>query len=499
MDLHLLRCSGILLHPTSLPGKYGTGTLGKEAFDFVDFLKASGQRLWQIFPLGPTGYGDSPYQCFSAFAGNPLLISLEKLQKDGWLSPADLFTTQKFNDKKVEFGKVIDFKSRLLEKAFRRFRSKASRSQVLKFEAFCHSRKDWLDDYALFMALKDRYHGKPWWEWDSGIRSRNAESVKKYRMECRDRIAYYQFIQYIFFSQWFDLHLYAKRNQVHIIGDVPIFVAYDSADSWSHPEYFYFDKNLKPNKVAGVPPDYFSKTGQLWGNPLYRWSAMKKDGYRWWVRRMALAFEMTDTVRLDHFRGFCAFWAVPYGDKTAVNGKWEPGPGIDLFKSMIKTFGKLPIIAEDLGVITPDVVELRDKLGLPGMKILQFAFDSNEKNNYLPHRFTENCVVYTGTHDNDTVKGWYQKASAKDKIFAERYMNVRNTKNISWEFIRTAWSSVARFAIAPLQDFLDLGSEARMNLPGSTGGNWQWRFKKGELGPGLAEKIKILTKTFERG
>lgn len=499
MDLQLPRSSGILLHPTSLPGKFGIGTLGKEAYDFIDFLKASGQKLWQIFPLGPTGYGDSPYQCFSAFAGNPLLISLEKLQKAGWLSPADLITTKKFNSKKVEFGKVIDFKMPLLNKAYDRFVRKASHSQMLKFEAFCHNRKDWLDDYALFMALKDRYQGRPWWEWDSGIRSRNVESVKKYRSECREKIAFYKFLQYQFFDQWFELHVYAKRNHVRLIGDVPIFVAHDSADTWSNPGLFFLDKDLKPTKVAGVPPDYFSKTGQLWGNPLYRWSKMKESGYRWWIRRLSLAFELTDHVRLDHFRGFCAYWAVPFGDKTAVNGKWENGPGIDLFLNLEKALGKLPIIAEDLGVITPDVVELRDKLGFPGMKILQFAFDSNEKNDYLPHRYHTHCVVYTGTHDNDTTKGWFNKTSVKDRKFASDYLRIPKTKNISWEFIRAAWASVAAFAIAPLQDLLNLGSDARMNLPGSTRGNWQWRFKKSDLGSGLAEKVKLMTKTFERG
>jgi 4-alpha-glucanotransferase len=498
MDLELQRGSGILLHPTSLPGKFGIGTLGKEAFEFVDFLKAAGQKFWNILPLGPTGYGDSPYQCFSAFAGNPLLISLEKLQKDGWLSPTDLILHRKFSDSRVEFGKVIGHKIPLLEKAYSRFLKNASHSRRLKFDAFCHNNRSWLDDYSLFMALKDRFGGKPWWEWDSGIRARNPVSIRKYRSECGEKANFYSFLQYLFQEQWFDLHLYAKRNGIRIIGDIPIFVAYDSADAWSNPGNFHFNKTLKPVKVAGVPPDYFSATGQLWGNPLYNWNALRKENFRWWIARFRSAFTLTDLVRLDHFRGFEAYWAVPFGEKTAVNGKWEKAPGEELFLQLKKTFGETPIIAEDLGVITPDVEKLRDDFHFPGMKVLQFAFDSDAANDHLPHRYRKNSVVYTGTHDNDTALGWFKKAKADTKRKAEEYLGAADMKNISWKMIRAAWSSVAAVAIAPLQDVLALGNEARMNLPGTGSGNWQWRYRKGDLGPELAKKLKKLSKTFER-
>jgi 4-alpha-glucanotransferase len=495
MDLE--RGSGILLHPTSLPGKFGIGTLGDEAFEFVDFLKTACQKFWNILPLGPTGYGDSPYQCFSAFAGNPLLISLEKVKKDGWLTVTDLIP-RRFRDNRVEFGKVIAHKMPLLEKAYGRFEKKATRSQVLKFEAYCHNNRSWLDDYSLFMAVKDRFGGKPWWEWDNGIRTRTVSSIKRYRTECRERSGFYRFLQFLFHEQWTALHIYAKKNGVRVIGDIPIFVAHDSSDAWSHPEIFHFNKLLKPVKVAGVPPDYFSKTGQLWGNPLYDWNELKNSDYRWWTDRFRAAFGMTDLVRLDHFRGFSAYWAVPYGEKTAVNGKWEKGPGEHLFARVKKTFGETPIIAEDLGVITPDVEKLRDDQNFPGMKILQFAFGSDADNGHLPHHYRKNSVVYTGTHDNDTVLGWYRKAPAKIKKNAEDYLNLPRSKNISWEFIRAAWSSVAAVSIAPLQDLLSLGSEARMNLPGTGSGNWQWRLEKGVLGKKLAQKLKSLTKTFGR-
>jgi 4-alpha-glucanotransferase len=491
------RSSGILLHPTSLPGRFGIGDLGENAHRFVDMLVESQQKLWQIFPLGPTGYGDSPYQCFSAFAGNPLLISLDKLVDEGFLSDNDLYIQESFDDHSVDYGRVITFKYGLLWRAYERFATSATSAQRARFESFCQRRRKWLDDYALFMALKAHHNGAAWntWEWDLVVRTPGA--LDYWREHLATQISYQKFLQHIFFDQWLELKAYANRNCVKIIGDIPIFVAFDSADAWSHRDLFFFDNSGNPTIVAGVPPDYFSPTGQLWGNPLYRWDVMKKRRYQWWIARFAKTFEVVDIVRLDHFRGFAKYWSVPFGESTAVNGTWEPGPGEDFFHAVKNTLGRLPIIAEDLGVITPDVVALRKAFNFPGMKILQFAFDSKEDNNYLPHTYEKNYVVYTGTHDNDTTLGWYSKCSAEDQAWVQTYLNTDGS-DICWDFIRAAWSSVADIAIAPLQDLLCLGSEARMNTPATTGQNWKWRFTWEMITPEICDRLKKLTKIYWR-
>jgi 4-alpha-glucanotransferase len=497
MKMDLVRKSGILLHPTSLPGRYGIGELGTEAFRFIDFLSLAGQKLWQVFPLGPTGYGDSPYQCFSAFAGNPLLISLDELKKEGLLQARDLVIKRPFDDSRVDFGRIILYKDEILNKAFVNFKKQLYTACPDDFDSFCDFNRDWLDDYSLFMAVKGKFNGKPWNEWDNDIKLRDKKALKKYQIELKEQIEYHKFLQYLFFKQWLSVKEYANSRGIDIIGDIPIFVAYDSADSWAHPEMFLFDRELKPVKVAGVPPDYFSSTGQLWGNPLYNWKKLKFTGYQWWMRRFETAFRRFDYARLDHFRGFAANWAVPYGQPTAEYGKWEKGPGKDLFRKVEQSLGGLQIIAEDLGVITDDVKELRDGLGFPGMKILQFAFDSVENNEYLPHNYHKNCVVYTGTHDNDTTSGWYRSLKNSDKLYVNAYLHSAG-KNITSDFIRLAWASAAGFAIAPIQDILNLGSSARMNRPGTASGNWQWRLKKNQLTSNIAEGLRDLTILYGR-
>lgn len=493
------RSSGILLHPTSLPGKFGIGSLGKEAFDFVDFLVESGQKLWQVFPLGPTGYGDSPYQCFSAFAGNPLLISLEKLCEEGLLNEQDLNTHESFDNRSVDFGKIINFKMPILRKAYSNFSMNGTALEKIKFETFCQNSTLWLEDYALFMALKDHFGGKPWVEWDSDIKLREEKALEYYTNHLAEKIKFQKFIQYLFFKHWKEVKSYANSNYIKVVGDIPIFVAFDSADAWSNPDIFLFDEDRKPVKVAGVPPDYFSATGQLWGNPLYDWDKLKETGFQWWIDRIKSNLVLSDIIRIDHFRGFAAYWAVPYGETTAINGEWVPAPGKELFTAIRNALGTLPIIAEDLGLITPDVIDLRDSFEFPGMKILQFAFDSGEENDYLPHTYDKNCVVYTGTHDNDTVVGWYQKAKAEDKKFLHDYLNVNCSEaNIAFELIKAAWASTAVIALAPLQDLLGLGSEARINTPGLASGNWMWRYQAGELNSELAAKLRKATKLYFR-
>lgn len=495
------RAGGILLHPTSLPGKYGIGSLGAEAFQFADFLRDAGQKLWQVLPLGHTGYGDSPYQCFSAFAGNPLLICPQKLADEGLLTRNDFPRHPGFSDRKVAYGKVASYKNAVLENAYRCFSSSAGRKDRKGFEDYCRVQKKWLDDYSFFMAVKEIHSGRPWWEWDRDIRFRTPYGIKKYAALTAQRQDYFRFLQYQFHRQWNAVRQYANRNGVRIIGDIPIFVSLDSSDAWAFPELFHLDRNLMPVKVAGVPPDYFSKTGQLWGNPLYRWDVLKKKKYPWWIDRFRSALEQTDIIRLDHFRGFSGFWAVPAGQTTAINGRWEKGPGADLFHVVEKKLGRLPVIAEDLGVITPDVVKLRDAFAFPGMKILQFAFDSGEKNNYLPHFYPPHCVVYTGTHDNDTSAGWFRKASSADRRFAAEYLQIGGAcaaRTAAWKMIRAAWSSVAVFSVAPLQDVLCLGSEARMNTPSTPAGNWQWRFQSRQLTDRVARRLKSLSDTYGR-
>jgi len=493
------RSSGILFHPTSLPGKYGIGTLGKEAYAFIDFLKKSRQKLWQIFPLGPTGYGDSPYQSFSSFAGNPYLIDFDLLIEAHLLSEEDLrdvFFGD--NEEYIDYGAIYNQKYPLLRKAYENFKSSDNHEMRENFEHFKRENASWLNDYSLYISLKNHFNGLPWNEWVHDIKNREHGAMEHYKNELADDIEYHNFIQFLFFKQWGDVKRYANENGIKIIGDIPIFVAADSSDAWANPEIFLFDEERKPVKVAGVPPDYFSATGQLWGNPLYNWQKLKETNYSWWVERVRANLSTCDIIRIDHFRGFEAYWAVPYGDDTAINGQWEPGPGIDLFNAIKSQLGELPIIAEDLGLMTQGVIDLREATGFPGMKILGFAFDSGEENDYLPHTYTKNCVVYTGTHDNDTLIGWFQKAKEEDRQFARDYLNSRSDDEIHWDAIRGAWSSVASMAISPVQDFLGLGSEARINTPGVAAGNWQWRLRHGVLTDELAERIAKLTRVYSR-
>ena len=493
------RSSGILFHPTSLPGKYGIGTLGKEAYAFIDFLKKSRQKLWQIFPLGPTGYGDSPYQSFSSFAGNPYLIDFDLLIEAHLLSEEDLrdvFFGD--NEEYIDYGAIYNQEYPLLRKAYENFKSSDNHEMKENLEHFKRENASWLNDYSLYISLKNHFNGLPWNEWAHDIKNREHGAMEHYRNELADDIEYHNFIQFLFFKQWGDVKRYANENGIKIIGDIPIFVAADSSDAWANPEIFLFDEERKPVKVAGVPPDYFSATGQLWGNPLYNWQKLKETNYSWWVERVRANLSTCDIIRIDHFRGFEAYWAVPYGDDTAINGQWEPGPGIDLFNAIKSQLGELPIIAEDLGLMTQGVIDLREATGFPGMKILGFAFDSGEENDYLPHTYTKNCVVYTGTHDNDTLIGWFQKAKEEDRQFARDYLNSRSDDEIHWDAIRGAWSSVASMAISPVQDFLGLGSEARINTPGVAAGNWQWRLRHGVLTDELAERIAKLTRVYSR-
>jgi len=493
------RSSGILLHPTSLPGKFGIGSLGNESYQFVDFLAATGQKLWQTLPLGPTGYGDSPYQCFSAFAGNPLLISLEKLVDLNLLTAEDLKTTEWFDEYKVDFGKVINFKYPKLRIAFTKFKNQKPEALKKDYDAFCKKQNYWLKDYSLFMALKKHNNGHPWSEWEKDIKFRKPLAIKKYEKQLDDEIGFHKFIQFLFFKQWKDLKSYANSKKINIVGDVPIFVASDSSDAWANPGVFYFDKELRLTKVAGVPPDYFSKTGQLWGNPLYNWTKLKTTGFKWWIQRFEAIQEVVDIIRVDHFRGFAGYWAVPFGHKTAEKGKWEKALGRDMFTAVKKKLGDLPILAEDLGVITPDVEKLRDDFKFPGMKILEFGFDSKEGSSYAPHAYeSSNCVVYTGTHDNDTALGWFKTAPEADKKYFLEYANSLG-HDISWDFIRLAFASVAVIALVPMQDVLSLGSEGRMNTPGTGGGtNWQWRYKPEQITHEVYQKLKDCTRVYRR-
>lgn len=492
------RSSGILLHITSLPSNYGIGDLGASAYQFVDFLIASDQKLWQVLPLGHTGFGDSPYQSFSAFAGNPLLISPDELLQKGLLSIEDIEDMPNFDKDYVEYGKVIEYKYMLYKIAFRNFKTTLSAVEKKKFKRFCSSNQRWLDHYALFMALKDHFGGRVWSSWSEDIKGRKVEAVEKYEKLLRNEIDFYKFLQYVFHDQWYELKAYANRNGIQIIGDIPIFVAYDSADVWANREMFYLDVKGFPTSVAGVPPDFFSETGQLWGNPLYDWEKIKNDGYAWWIDRFKSSLKLYDIIRIDHFRGFAAYWSIPYGEETAINGKWIEGPGADLFYEIEEKLGKLPIIAEDLGVITEDVVELRDEFHFPGMNILQYAFSEGDSA-YLPHNNIKNSVVYTGTHDNDTSWACFKEMSEAEREKARSYMNSSSEDAaISWDFIRAAFSSPAVFAIIPLQDYLCLGSEGRMNKPGEVGHSWRWRYREATLKADMGEKISGLARLFGR-
>lgn len=491
------RSSGILLHPTSLPGPYGIGDLGPQAFRFVDWLESTGCKLWQVLPLGPTGYGDSPYQCFSAFAGNPYLISPDDLLADGLAAQDDVDLLKDLPASKVDFGLLIPKKLDLLLKAFSRFQSNPEPLRA-GFDYFCAQNASWLDDFALFMALKEANGGGAWNGWDEALRSRKKSALTEARKRLSEDIRRYSFYQFLFFRQWEKVRKYANEKGIRIIGDIPIFVAYDSADVWANPELFYLDDAGSPTVVAGVPPDAFSATGQLWGNPLYNWEAHKKEGYQWWLSRLRASLQLMDILRLDHFRGFAGYYEIPAGEATAENGRWVPGPAHDFFHAVRKYLedgwlapgADLPIIAEDLGVVTPDVVELLEAFHLPGMKVLQFAFTGPD-NPFLPHNYIPNCVAYTGTHDNDTAMGWYQSAPEHEKDFARRYLGV-DGHDFAWDLIRAAWKSVAVFAIAPMQDVLSLGGEARMNFPSKLGGNWEWRMKENDLREDLAADLREL-------
>ena len=502
------RAAGILLHPTSLPNKYGIGDFGTEAFEFVDFLQKSKQTYWQVLPLGQTGYGDSPYQCFSAFAGNIYLISPDKLLEAGFLTEQDLADPPEFGEGKVDFGKMIDFKLPLLKKAFENFRRTDDGQLAENFRFFCQSNAFWLEDYALFRAIKLSQDQKSWQEWDEPLKLRQPEALEKARKELDDECFAQKFYQFAFFRQWDALKKYANEKGVKIVGDVPIFVALDSADVWCNPAQFKLNEDGSPKTVAGVPPDYFSKTGQLWGNPIYNWDNMRRDNFSWWTARVSSTLKLVDIVRVDHFRGFAASWEVPGGDETAERGEWVNVPGMELFQTLKHRIGDLPFWAEDLGVITPDVEELRDSFGFPGMRILQFAFGGDAKNLDLPHNYIKNSVAFTGTHDNDTTVGWFNSVAGqgsgrdaaqieKEQKFCLDYLK-SDGREIHWDFVRAVWASVADTAIAPMQDLLGLGNEARMNLPASTSGNWNWQCKAGDFSDEIAERLKHLTEIYGR-
>ncbi len=491
------RSSGILLHPTSLPGKYGIGTLGKAAFEFIDFLVNARQQYWQILPLGPTGYADSPYQCFSAHAGNPNLIDLDLLVKARLLHADDLSEFPHFSNERVDFEGVQQTRLPLLRKAYHSFTLYADNLEKMAYRNFLKDQSKWINDYALFRAIKANRDQKPWYHWENPLKMRDTEAIKAIQATLHDEVDFHKFMQFLFFRQWNAVKEYAHSHKVKIIGDIPLYVALDSADAWANPEIFEFDDQRNPIRVGGVPPDYFSETGQLWGNPLFRWDKLKETGYQWWIDRIRTNLNLYDIIRIDHFRGFAAYWAVPYNEKTAINGEWVPCPGKEFFDALQAEFGNLPIIAEDLGVITPDVEELRDGFDLPGMKILQFAFDSSEANDYIPHNYVKNCLVYTGTHDNDTVVGWFNHASEEDRKYVLDYLYT-NEHEIHWAFLRLAWSSVAYTAIVPMQDLLGLDTSARMNLPGTTQDNWQWRVNARDFTPELASRLAHLTTLYGR-
>lgn len=493
------RSSGILLHPTSLPGPYGIGDLGPAAFAWVDALVHARQQWWQMLPLSPTGYADSPYQCLSALAGNSYLISPDELVKDGLLRRDDVIG-RVFPDDTVDFdsGAVTRFKLRLLERAWENYLAGAAPALKPGFEAYCAEEADWLDEFALFVALKDAHGGASWIEWKVEFGERDPEALARARQHLADAITQSKFRQFLFARQWRALKAYANARRVRLIGDVPIFVSTDSADVWSNPECFMLDEHRQPVVVAGVPPDYFSATGQLWGNPLYNWEALRQTGYAWWVARMRTMFKQMDVVRVDHFRGFEACWSVPGGDPTAERGQWVKGPGADLFDKLAAELGELPIIAEDLGVITPEVEALRTRYGFPGMRILQFAFAGAVEKRFLPHHYERNTVVYTGTHDNDTTRGWYANAATDEERELMRKYMAQDGHDIAWDMLRLAWASVAVLAVAPLQDVLDLGSEARMNLPGCASGNWRWRYRKEMLTGAILDRLGELTQVYER-
>jgi 4-alpha-glucanotransferase len=493
------RTSGILLHPTSFPSRFGIGDFGPEARQFVQFLADSDQQTWQILPLSPTGFGNSPYMCYSALAGNPLLISPDRLREDGLLQDEDFWNLPWFNPDRVEYDRVAATKLPLLRKACDTFAAQATPEQKTQFEQFCTQKAEWLDDYALFMALKREQNGESWHRWEPQLANREPGALA----QARDRLAadlfFEKFLQYVFYQQWSEIKAFANDRGIQIIGDIPIYVAHDSADVWANPENFCLDPETgEPALMAGVPPDYFSETGQLWGNPVYNWEHLQKTDFRWWIQRFRSMLDSVDQIRIDHFRGFEAYWAVKQGEETALNGEWIEAPGKEFFETLKQELGKLPILAEDLGVITPEVEALRDYFDFPGMKILQFAFGSDPTNPFLPFNYPRNCVVYTGTHDNDTTVGWYEKLSDYERENLLNYVGGVTGEGIHWELIRLALSTVANMAILPYQDVLGLGSDARMNFPSKGEGNWEWRYRSEAINDEMRDRLKHLTRAFGR-
>ncbi len=490
MDRH----SGILLHISSLPSPYGIGTLGREAYAFADFLRAAGQKYWQLLPLGPTSYGDSPYQSFSTFAGNPYFIDLDLLAEDGLLSSSDLAADWGGDPRQVDYGKIYAARFGLLRRAFQTGYPR-DREAV---EAFSRENK-WLDNYALYMALKARFGMKSWLDWpDEDLRLRREKALEQAREELAEDIRFYVYLQHLFFKQWDALREYIHSLGIRIIGDLPIYVAMDSADVWAEPEFFQLGEGNVPTEVSGVPPDYFSADGQLWGNPLYDYERMKADGYGWWIRRVEGAGRLFDVIRIDHFRGLESYWAVPYGETTAKNGRWRKGPGMDLVGTLTNWFPNLSFIAEDLGFLTPEVHRLLADSGLPGMKVLEFAFDAREPSNYLPHTYDRHCVCYVGTHDNETVEQWRWQADRADVTFARKYLGLNDAEGFHWGMIRGGMASVADTFVVQMQDCLGLGPEGRMNTPGTGWGNWRWRLLPGEASPALAKKLYHYTRMYGR-
>ena len=500
------RTSGILLHPTSLPGPLGAGDFGSDAYRFIDWLVSAGQTYWQMLPLGEIGPGNSPYMSSSAFAGNILLIDLAELADQGWLANEDLKPHPEFLPDRINFALLHPFRVERLRRAAKSFfaspqQTKSHKTSHAAYVEFCNMESEWLDDYALFMTLKERQGGCVWNHWPTNLAKRNPQALQRVAEGCAEEIGFWKFCQWCFARQWSQLKQYANERGVRIIGDVPIFVAYQSADVWAHQDLFELDENGRPTVVAGVPPDYFSKTGQLWGNPLFRWGAHEKTGFAWWVARMRHALKLFDLVRIDHFRGFAGYWEIPAGESTAMNGRWMPGPGaklFDAFKSELgNELGNLPIIAEDLGMITPDVVELREKFSLPGMRILQFAFGEDDSHYFLPHNYVQNSVAYTGTHDNDTSIGWWNSATHGEKDFAQKYLGY-DGHEIQWDMIRAISNSKANTVIIPMQDVLGLPGEHRMNFPGQQDGNWEWRFSWDQVCPELTQMLAKISIEYGR-
>ena len=492
-----MRASGILMGISSIPSKYGIGCFSKEAYDFVDQLEKAGQQYWQILPLGPTGYGDSPYQSVSTFAGNPYFIDLEELIKKELLTKEECEACDwGGSESYVDYEKIYLSRYKLLRKAY----EKADLKTNPDYAEFLKEEKDWLQDYCLFMAIKNEQKGICWIDWPEELKDRHSKAVKEAEKELAEEIEFYRFQQYCFTTQWRKLKAYANKKGISIIGDVPIYVALDSSDAWANPEMLQFDEDYDPKAVAGCPPDAFSATGQLWGNPLYDWKALKKDGYGWWVQRMTHCLELYDVVRIDHFRGFDEYYAIPYGDKTAERGKWEKGPGMDLFHTLDKKIKDLQVIAEDLGFLTESVLEMLKESGYLGMKVLQFAFDGSEDSSYLPYKYDHNCVVYTGTHDNETTKGWLENLQGHDLKFVREYINCyeQPVNDCVWALIRTALSSVADLAVIPIQDYLCLGNEARMNAPSTLGDNWKWRLTANQISETTLYHMREVTRIYGR-